>query len=145
VKWFETIVKPLISWSRRIWIELVNNVTRASFWSRIPIISERLAFGFIQDVWNEDMVAWKAQKVSADRETLSHKHAWLAILSVLPRFTYHVTLHAWSTLIVSDFIRHKLRKPRISSFQNPYFQSSDDQSCFNRYLARYSFWDRPSR
>jgi uncharacterized membrane protein len=35
---------------RRIWVKLVNNVTRASLWYRISIISERFAFGLIQDV-----------------------------------------------------------------------------------------------
>jgi hypothetical protein len=43
-------MKALSSFSQRIWIELVNNVTLASFWPRTLTISERLAFGFIQNV-----------------------------------------------------------------------------------------------
>jgi hypothetical protein len=50
VKGFEAIAKPLSCGFRGIWIELVNNVTEASLWSRIPIVSEWLAFRFIQDV-----------------------------------------------------------------------------------------------
>jgi hypothetical protein len=42
--------EKLLCFSRRIWIELLNNVTQASFWSRIMIISECFAFVFIQDV-----------------------------------------------------------------------------------------------
>jgi hypothetical protein len=42
-KRFEAIVKPLITFSRRIWIELVNDVARALFCSKIPIVSEGLA------------------------------------------------------------------------------------------------------
>jgi hypothetical protein len=44
MKYFETILKPLIVLSRRIEIELVNNGTQASLWFRITIISEYLAF-----------------------------------------------------------------------------------------------------
>jgi hypothetical protein len=42
--------EKLLCFARKIWIELLNNVTEVSLWSRIMIISECFAFAFIQDV-----------------------------------------------------------------------------------------------
>jgi hypothetical protein len=43
-------MEPLSTLSGKIWILHVNNVTGALGWSRIHILSAKLAFGFIQDV-----------------------------------------------------------------------------------------------